>query len=307
MDQRVRVLNDHRRRQHGVFTLAQALEAKYTRPSVRRRVADGTWLELEPRAYLVAGGVEPTARQRLIALTLATGGVASGRSAAALFGLMDFPAVPEVTVVRGRRAARRAGVRSSRELLPIDLTLVDGIPTTTPVRTIIDVAATLSSREAEDLVDRSIVTGVVRATRLEYRARELVGPGRRGCRMVLRILANRHPELARARNRFEARALRLLGRAGAPPPRVNYRVRSGGRVRYLDLAWPELMILVELDGRGSHSSRRVFDDDRARQNALVVDGWTVFRLTWTALERDPDAALAAVLATIAAARRCLAS
>ena len=302
MDQRARALDDHRRRQHGVFTLAQALEAKYTRPSVRRRVADATWLELEPRAYLVAGGVEPTAKQCLIALTLSTGGVASGRSAAALFGLMDFPAIPEVTVVRGRRSARRAGVRSSRELPQIDLTVVDGIPTTAPVRTIIDVAATLSSREAEDLVDRSIVTGVVRAIRLEYRARELLGAGRRGCKMVLRILANRHPELARAGNGFEARALRLLQRAGAPPPRVNYRVRSGGRMRYLDLAWPELMILVELDGRGPHSSRRVFDDDRARQNALVADGWTVFRLTWTALQHDPEAALAPILAAIDAAR-----
>jgi len=59
------------------------------------------------------------------------------------------------------------------------------------------------------------------------------------------------------------------------------------------------MILVELDGRGPHSSRRVFDDDRARQNALVADGWTVFRLTWTALERGPDAALAPIVAALA--------
>jgi hypothetical protein len=284
--------------------LAQALEAEYTRPSVRRRIADGTWLELETRAYLVAGGVEPTAQQRLIALTLSTGGVASGRSAAALFGLMDFPAVPEVTVVRGRRSARREGVRSSRQLPQIDLTVVDGILTTAPARTIIDLVATLSSREAEELVDRSIVTGVVRAMRLEYRARELRGPGRRGCRVVLRILANRHPALSHARNGFEARALRLLERAGAPPPRVNYRVRTGGQVRYLDLAWPELMILVELDGRGPHSSRSVFDDDRARQNALVADGWTVFRLTWTALDRVPEKALAPILASITSARRC---
>ena len=71
-------------------------------------------------------------------------------------------------------------------------------------------------------------------------------------------------------------------------------------MRYLDLAWPHLMIAIELDGRGPHSSRRVFDDDRARQNALVAEGWTVFRLTWTALERDPSAALAPILAALAA-------
>src|SRR4029078_3563726 len=101
----------------------------------------------------------------------------------------------------------------------------------------------------------------------------------------------------------EPRRRRLFERAGAPRPRVNYRVRSGGTVRYLDLAWPDVMILVERDGRGPHSSRRVFDDDRARQNALVADGWTVFRLTWTALDRDPEQAIAPILERIASARR----
>jgi len=299
MDDRERALRGNRRRQHGVFTLAQALEAGYTRPSIRRRLADGTWIELEPRAYLVVVGVDPTAKQRLIALTLATGGVASGRSAAALFGLMPFPPEPEVTVVRGRRAAGHAGVCSTRNLPSTDVTVVDGIPTTAPARTVIDVVPTLSSRESEELVDRAIIRGVVRATRLEHRARDLGSPGRRGCATVLQLLATRHPELANARNGFEARALRLLERAGAPRPSVNFKVRSGGRVRYLDLAWPALMIVVELDGRGPHSSRRVFDDDRARQNALVAEGWTVFRLTWTALERDPEAALAPILAALA--------
>ena len=242
-----------------------------------------------------------------MALTLATAGVASGHSAAALYGLVPFPSTPEVTVDRARRAVRYPGVRSTRALPLVDVASFEGIPVTTPARTIIDVVATLSPREAEELVDRALVAGFVRAARLETRARDLSSQGRRGCATVLQLLATRHPEITRARNGFEARALRLLERAGAPPPRVNYRVRTGGRVRYLDLAWPDLMIAVELDGFWPHSNRRVFDDDRARQNALVADGWTVFRLTWTALERDPRAALTPVLATIAAARRCLAS
>ena len=299
MDIRERALHAHRRRQHGVFNLAQALASGYSRDSVRRRLISEVWEEVVPRVYAVATGVEPTPKQVLMALTLATGGVASGLSAAALHGLVPFPATPRVTVCRSRRSIRYAGTRSTRDLSSADVTVVDRIPTTSPARTIIDAVAELSEVAGEELVDRALVTGLVRAARLEVRARELATPGRRGCAVVLGLLASRHPELARAQNGFEARALRLLERAGAPRPRVNLRVRSGGRVRNLDLAWREQKIAVELDGFFPHSSRSTFDDDRARQNSLVADGWTVFRLTWTALERDPATALAPILAALA--------
>ena len=71
-----------------------------------------------------------------------------------------------------------------------------------------------------------------------------------------------------------------------PTPQVNYRVRVGGRVRYLDLAWPDAKVAVEFDGFVPHSTRRVFDDDRVRQNDLVADGWTVFRVTEDDARRD---------------------
>ena len=35
-----------------------------------------------------------------------------------------------------------------------------------------------------------------------------------------------------------------------------------------------------------HSTRRVFDDDRARQNDLVDDEWCIYRITKTMLEGD---------------------
>ncbi len=74
-----------------------------------------------------------------------------------------------------------------------------------------------------------------------------------------------------------------------PQPQINHRVRVGGRVRYLDLAWPAAKVAVEFDGFVPHSTRRVFDDDRARQNDLVDDGWTVFRVTKTDARRRSGA------------------
>ncbi len=86
---------------------------------------------------------------------------------------------------------------------------------------------------------------------------------------------------------WEAKVLRIIRELQLPRPEVNYRVRVGGRVRYLDLAWPEAKVAVEFDGFVPHSTRRVFDDDRARQNGLVDDEWAVYRVTKTMLETDP--------------------
>ena len=47
-----------------------------------------------------------------------------------------------------------------------------------------------------------------------------------------------------------------------------------------DAAWPDLKLAVELDGRAAHSTPRAFERDRRKQNALVLEGWTVLRFTY---------------------------
>ncbi|MET0895682.1 MAG: DUF559 domain-containing protein [Acidimicrobiia bacterium] len=54
----------------------------------------------------------------------------------------------------------------------------------------------------------------------------------------------------------------------------------------IDFAWVDHMVAVEFDGFEPHSPRRVFDDDRARQNDLVDAGWRVFRLTAASFAGD---------------------
>jgi very-short-patch-repair endonuclease len=131
-------------------------------------------------------------------------------------------------------------------------------------------------------------------------------PARRSCvrradavAPSLALLATRHPELSRAANVWEARVLRIIRRLRLPEPRVNYRAQVGGKRRYLDLAWPEAKVAVEFDGFVPHSTRRVFDDDRSRQNDLVAAGWTVFRITKTMLDADPRGAFAPIAAVLA--------
>jgi very-short-patch-repair endonuclease len=107
---------------------------------------------------------------------------------------------------------------------------------------------------------------------------------------VLELLDQRDPELANARNVWEARVLRMARAARLPRPKSNHRVHVGDHDRFLDLAWPEEKVAAEFDGFVPHSTRRVFDDDRVRQNDLVDDDWLLFRLTKSALEADPERA-----------------
>jgi very-short-patch-repair endonuclease len=214
-------------------------------------------------------------------------GVASGATAGALYGLTPPPVRTEVIAARASRLPLPARVHTTASLPTCDVTTVDAIPATSPARTLIDLGSLLTRESFEDVLDTAIVQRLVRVDRLHTRASELWTPRRRGCSVVLDLLAARHPDLAHAANLWEARVLRIVRTLRLPDPRVNYGVRVGAKRRSLDLAWPDAKVAVEFDGFVPHSTRRVFDDDRARQNDLVADGWTVFRITKTMLDAEP--------------------
>ena len=294
-----RTLTALARTQLGLFTRAQAHARGLSYPTIRRRVESREWEEIEPHVFRVTAAPPLTWRQRLMALSLATDGIASGRAAGALFGLV--PEGPlEVAVSRGHagRRHRRPEVRIVADLSGADVTRVGGVPCTKPARTLVDLGGILPPDQFEEAVDRALVTGVVNRQRLESCATRLLTPRRPGCAAVLRILESRHPDLERARNEWEALVLRLCRRYGLPDPIPNYRVWVGGQWRELDAAFPDQRVVLEFDGFVPHSARRVFDDDRVRQNDLVDEGWKPFRFTTTALKRAPARAFAPVVRAV---------
>jgi very-short-patch-repair endonuclease len=204
-------------------------------------------------------------------------------------------------VVRERRTKQRAPAPSTDSLPEQDLTVVDGIPCTTVARTLVDVGGLMPRARFEDVLDTALVRGLVTAAVLRSRATDLWAPRRNGCAIVLELLDARDGGLRRAANVWEAKVLRVVRRLGLPRPEVNHRIEVAGRVRYLDLAWPDVKVAVEFDGFVPHSTRRVFDDDRARQNDLVADGWTVFRVT-AAMLSDVERTFGPIAAAIAGKR-----
>ncbi len=67
------------------------------------------------------------------------------------------------------------------------------------------------------------------------------------------------------------------------------QLRLAGRV---DFAWPEHGLIVETDGRGTHDTFIAFTDDRVRDRAHVLAGYTTLRFTWAEVEHDPETVIA---------------
>ena len=89
----------------------------------------------------------------------------------------------------------------------------------------------------------------------------------------------------------------LLRRAGIAAGRPPARRRPRDPLLRRHRLRPQRLVL-EIDGWEFHGSRAAFEQDRARQNDLVLAGWRVLRFTWAMLTEDPDAFVVAVLAAL---------
>jgi very-short-patch-repair endonuclease len=287
-----------RRGQRGSFTNRQATDAGLTASQLYRLVRRGIVERLAPRVYRFTVGRAPDWKDRLAAELLSTGGVACGLSAAALYGLSDPPARPQVLVVHGARR-KAAGRHSTRELARFERVVVDGLPALAPVRMVLDAVHRLPPRQATALVEGAIIRGLVKLEALERRARELAHPKRPGCAVTLRILGELHPELARSRNQWEALVVRRAREYGLPAPRLEHEIVVAGRRYFADAAWPAEKVMLEFDGRDPHMRRRVHDHDSVRRNDLESAGWARFGLTAAALQRGDERAFRHVATALA--------
>ena len=277
-------------RQHGVVSRAQLRELGLTDNGIARRVGAGGLDRLHTGVYAV-GHTALGARGRWMAAVLAGGPAAalSHASAAALWELRTVdPAIAHVTVPRtGSRARRGLWIHRSGTLGDGDVTTRHGIPVTTPGRTILDLAATLSDRELQRVLEQAQVMRLVSVPALVALAE-----ARRAARLA-RALEDHTPGSTLTRSELEERFLALCAAHGLPRPEVNARV-AGLEVDFLFAAQ---RVVVETDGWRFHGHRAAFERDRRRDAALTRAGYRALRFTHDQVVREPRS----VAATVAAA------
>lgn len=89
---------------------------------------------------------------------------------------------------------------------------------------------------------------------------------------------------------LEQRVRELLRRHRVTPPPYPhpYPVLARGRMVEIDIAWPQLLVGVEVAGFGSHSARPQLSRDHRRGNRLTLSRWRILRVGWDRYDRDPQ-------------------
>ncbi len=209
--------------------------------------------------------------------------------------------VPKGARVRTRRT-ERYDVRETRRWSRDDRAPGGGIPRTKPSVAAVRAAIwARTDREAAYLLSVVVQQGLVHPSDI---AVELLRIKRHRRRLFVHAVVNDLLDGARALGELDV--ARELRRRGLPPPaRQVLRKDRKGRY-YLDLYWPELKLVVEIDGI-HHAWAENVVGDALRQNSLALAGDTVLRVPLLGLRLEPDEFFAQIAEAIASAQADLAA
>jgi very-short-patch-repair endonuclease len=261
-------------KQHGVVLRRQLLDVGFTPSAIKHRISRG---DLHPmwRGVYAVGRPEVDKYGRWMAATLICGPAAllSHESAAELWQLRRTRAGPIHVSAPLSVNHRREGIALHRRtaLAAHDFTRRLGIPVTSPLCTLVDLADRLPRDPLEAAVIEADKRGLVDPDQLR-RALDAIRP--RPGLGLLRAVLDRET-LALTDSELERRFLPLVRRAGLPPPLTQQTV-NGFRV---DFHWPQLGLIVETDGLTYHRTPTQQARDRVRDQAHTAAGLTTLRFT----------------------------
>lgn len=298
--------------QGGVFTRRQAIVAGYTRRQVDALlrsewtvVARGVYAAADVLADRRAGpGGEYVLECAARRLRSAKDSVVSHESAALLhtIPLLDRLTGPVRLTVPPPRAATRGQVvgRYVAALPAAHRCDVQGVPVTTPARTVVDLARTLAPDAALVSVDAALRMGLDRGELVKVLAACRRWPGAEQAQELV-VIATRWSE-----SPLESLAMLWFRRQGLPLPeqQLTVRTQEGRWLARVDFVWPDRRTVCEVDGKGKYLELldgatpadiarrgRAHWDEKVREDALRDAGLEVVRGYWRDRE-DDGAALA---------------
>ncbi len=285
------------RQQLHLITTPQANAAGLTRHALATRCKNGLVHRVHHGVYLHGQPTFlPGARELSAVLACGERSFVGDVSACALFGVAPTHHGPvEVTVVGGRR--KRAGIRIHRvdTLDTADYGNLRGIPIVSPARALLGYAATATADELERAIAEAYALRLT--TERDINATIARNPYRTGV-AHLKAELKREGGPAWTQREAERRMQHLIRRAHLARPVTQYWI-SGYPA---DFAWPEHRLIVEVDGFQFHGHRRAFERDRRRDQAHVLAGYRVIRITWRQLEDEPFVVIATIAAALSASR-----
>jgi hypothetical protein len=286
------------RQQHGVVARHQLEGLGFTRSAIAHRIEQGRLRPLSKAVYAVSQ-LELTREGRWMAAILACGDGAclSHRSAGALFGICEErKGVIEISVRRSGRRTRPGIKVHRRPSLPSqDVGTLNGIPVTSPVRTMIDLATEQGPRTLLRTINEADNRDVICAEDLREELDAYAGqPGVR----PLRTLLDRDTFVL-SDEELERLFLPLAREVGLPLPMTKEMV-NGYEV---DFFWPALKLVVETDGLRYHRTPSAQAKDARRDQAHTAAGYARLRFTHWQVKYERDYVLRILSETTARLNR----
>ena len=271
-------------KQHSAFSRSQALALGFSSTVIKTRIRKGDWLHLRKGVYAIAGSCDSWERRAMATqLGAGDGAALSLFAAASLLGLIDGrPERIDVAVPATRKGGHRAKSLGRKDIRHVDCFIV-----TSPARTLVDLAGAARPDRLEDALDRALFKGLVTPSSVRKYIDEMRLGRRKGVGLLRRLLDDRERN-GRRESTLEKKFEALVKKAGLPMPTRQHWLGK----RRIDYVYADRKIAVELDGRGPRASKKAFEDDRKRQNEIVLGDWKVLRFTWDNVTLEPDYVIA---------------
>jgi very-short-patch-repair endonuclease len=217
----------------------------------------------------------------------------SHSSAAALFKIgVEQTAAIEVSMCSSVRI-RPPGIRVHRRPALRDgwYGFYEGIPITSPVQTLIDLATRHGTPRMERAMNEADHLGLVRTPDLREALDQHPGePGVARLRAIIDRVTFRY-----TRSELERAFLPLVRRAGLRVPRTSVHV-TGYEV---DFHFPDLGLVIETDSLTYHRTAAEQKKDRERDQAHTAAGLTTLRFTHGQIKYEPEHVVRVLRATAA--------
>lgn len=305
--------------QHGVFTRKEALALGYHDRAIALLVRSGDWVRVRRGAYVLGDGwSELSDNERYAVLCRAvvrqanTDVVLSHLSSANEYDapLWDCDLTSVHLTRRDERAGRaEAGVVQHRGVIAAvdeesegevrldeDVEVRNGVAVMSATRTALELTTLLDVEHALVEIDFLLHNGLTTLEKLWARYEAMVfWPRTLTTDLVLRLADGRSESVGETRSRFLCWAQHL------PAPVPNYPILDtrGVEVARVDLAWPDLGVFLEFDGKVKYQAllrdgESVVDcvlREKQRESMICeLTDWRCIRIVWADLYRPEEVA-----------------
>jgi very-short-patch-repair endonuclease len=292
--------------QHGLISRRQLRSAGADLNFVHRRVKEGVLERISTCVLRIAGSAD-TPAQRALAAVLDVGerAVLSHSSSASWWQCPGFGLSPiHTTRLRGGRNRENhiSTVHQPLALADEHITMLFGVPVTTPARTIFDLAGTEPFGRTERAVDYMLSRRLTNTAELHHLLQVLARKGRPGITVMRHLLAERPLDMRYPDTNLERHFREIARRVGIVDLDSQVDIFDAtGWIARVDFLHRPRRVVFEIDSVVHHSSVSDRRRDDATTARLEAAGYTVERFGETQIFFEKNAIMTTLRTLLLAA------